>query len=93
MCFLLQYNIVILSKTIKIMEKREKRPYNKWSESAKRIVDVFIDTSNNNTLILQSVLGIVEGFERTESTICWQLSKQCVKRGVTPPYTTCRIKV
>jgi hypothetical protein len=75
------------------METREKRPYNKWSQTAKRIVDIFIDGSITSTPTLQSVLKAVEGFERTPSTICWQVSKQCVKRGVTPPYTSPNIKV
>ena len=39
------------------METREKRPYNKWSQTAKRIVDIFIDGSITSTPTLQSVLG------------------------------------
>jgi hypothetical protein len=75
------------------METLVKRPYNKWSENAKNIVDIFIDNSINNTPILQNVLEVVEGFERTQSTICWQVSKQCIKRGLTPPYTSPNIRV
>ena len=75
------------------MKKGEKRPYNKWSQESLDVVSSFISKGeDSNILKLQFILRFVEGFTRSQSTICWQLARQRMLWGLDPIYTTKKIK-
>lgn len=75
------------------MEKKVKRPYNKWSQDSLDVICSFITKSEDyNIPKLKFILRFVEGFERSESTICWQVAKQRILYGLDPIYTSSKIK-
>lgn len=74
------------------METRIRRSYNKWSQKALGVVECFIYQNNDDIQQLQDILKLVEGFERTHSTICWQVSKQMISMNLDPKYTTKNIR-
>tara|TARA_Y100000389_G_C17422744_1_gene497700 strand:- start:1413 stop:1649 length:237 start_codon:yes stop_codon:yes gene_type:complete len=74
-------------------EVKQKRVYRKWSEEALDIVGAFITKEEDlNIDKLKFVLKFVEGFERTESTICWQVDKQRITYGMKPKFTGKNVK-
>ena len=75
------------------MEKKVKRPYNKWSQDSLDVICSFITKNeDHNILKLKFILRFIEGFERSESTICWQVAKQRILYGLDPIYTSSKIK-
>jgi hypothetical protein len=75
------------------MENKLKRPYNKWSQESLDVVCSFITRGEDSNISkLQFILRFVEGFSRSESTICWQVARQRMLYGLEPRYTTKNIK-
>jgi hypothetical protein len=71
------------------MEKKVKRPYNKWSQGALDVLCRSItNEEDDNIKKIQFILKFIEGFERKESTICWQIAKQRILYGLDPKYTS-----
>jgi len=71
------------------MEKIVKRVYNKWSQESIDVVCSFITKGEDYNIIkLQFILKIIEGFERSHSTICWQIAQQRKLYGLHPKYTS-----
>ena len=76
------------------METKVKRAYNKWSIEAVDVVCSFITKGQDyNIPKLKFFLRIVEGFDRTDSTICWQVAKQRKLYGLDPIYTSKNINI
>lgn len=69
------------------MENNTKRPYNKWSQEAIDVVCSFITKEEDSNITkLQFILRFIEGFERKESTIYWQVAKQRKLYGLDAKY-------
>ena len=75
------------------MEKKVKRPYNRWSQDSLDVICSFITKSEDHNISkLKFILRFIEGFERSESTICWQVARQRILYGLDPIYTSSKIK-
>lgn len=69
------------------MEKKVKRSYNRWSQESLIIINRFIVKNDNDIQTLKFVLEWFEGFERSESTICFKVDKQRIILNMEPIYT------